>query len=229
MSKTFLLVGASSAMSVETARLLTQGNHTVIGISRQAIHEPYSQVHNVIDYNFGSLPNLTDPIDGLVYFPGSIRLKPFTRISKEEFLEDYTINVLGAINVLQQYLPLLKKTTSPSVVLISSVAAKTGMPFHTSIASAKAAIEGLSISLAAELAPQVRVNCIAPSLVNTPLAEKFLSTDEKQEAMKKRNPSHKIGSSKELAQLISFLLSDHSSYINGQIISIDGGHSSLRV
>ena len=229
MKKNFLLAGASSAMAKETALLLAKDNHHTLGISRKEISGVYSEFHSVNNYDSSSLPELKLSLHGLVYFPGSIRLKPFHRITKDEFLEDYQINVLGAIQVLQKYLPLLKQNEKASVVLISSVAAKTGMPFHASIASAKAAIEGLSMSLAAEFAPNIRVNCIAPSLVETPLAEKFLGSEEKKEAMKKRNPSGMVGDCKEMGSLIHFLLNENSSYINGQIIPIDGGHSTLRV
>jgi NAD(P)-dependent dehydrogenase (short-subunit alcohol dehydrogenase family) len=150
-------------------------------------------------------------------------LKPFNRISKEEFYQDFEVNVWGAINVVQKYLPLLKKSSSASVVFISSVAAQTGMTFHSSIAIAKAGLEGLTRSLAAEFAPTIRFNCIAPSLVNTPLSEKFINTPEKTEAIKNKNPLKKIGSPEEIAEAIMFLLSNQSSWITGQVLAVDGG------
>jgi NAD(P)-dependent dehydrogenase (short-subunit alcohol dehydrogenase family) len=182
----------------------------------------------VNEYNTDELPEINGPIDGLVYFPGTINLKPFHRYKHEEVMNDLTVNVLGAFQSVQKYLPNLKQGTNSSVVLFSSVAATTGMTFHTSIALAKGAIEGLTRSLAAEFAPTIRVNAIAPSLTNTPLGEKFLSTPEKMEASAQRNPMKKVGTSEDLSNSIEFLLSEKSAWITGQVLHVDGGMGTLR-
>jgi NAD(P)-dependent dehydrogenase (short-subunit alcohol dehydrogenase family) len=136
---------------------------------------------------------------------------------------------MGAVEVLQTYLPNLKKGQHPSVVLLSSVAAQTGLPFHASISMAKAAIEGLTMALAAEWAPSIRVNAVAPSLTDSPLSERFLSTPEKTEAAKNRNPMKKVGSPQEIAEAICFLLNDSSSWMTGQVLTTDGGYGKLRL
>lgn len=201
--------------------------HRVIGISRNEING-YSERWMVNEYTSDELPEINGPIDGLVYFPGTINLKPFHRYKHEEVMNDLTVNVLGAFQSVQKYLPNLKQGTNSSVVLFSSVAATTGMTFHTSIALAKGAIEGLTRSLAAEFAPTIRVNAIAPSLTNTPLGEKFLSTPEKMEASAQRNPMKKVGTSEDLSNSIEFLLSEKSAWITGQVLHVDGGMGTLR-
>jgi NAD(P)-dependent dehydrogenase (short-subunit alcohol dehydrogenase family) len=218
-----LLAGASSAIAQTTAIELNSNGHQVKLISTKEINLSTLESYLVNSYSDDNLPTIDEPIDGLVYFPGTINLKPFNRISKEEFYQDFEVNVWGAINVVQKYLPLLKKSSSASVVFISSVAAQTGMTFHSSIAIAKAGLEGLTRSLAAEFAPTIRFNCIAPSLVNTPLSEKFINTPEKTEAIKNKNPLKKIGSPEEIAEAIMFLLSNQSSWITGQVLAVDGG------
>ena len=156
-------------------------------------------------------------------------MKPFKSLSEEQFSEDFAINCLGAVKSIKASLNGLKKSEShPGIVLFSTVAVSQGMPFHASIAMAKGAIEGLTKSLAAEYAPTIRVNCVAPSLVNTPLAEKFVSTPEKIESMQKRNPMQKVGDAIDIANIIKFLLSNESSWITGQIVAVDGGMSTLK-
>jgi 3-oxoacyl-[acyl-carrier protein] reductase len=173
------------------------------------------------------LVDLPDVLDGVVYCPGSITLKPFARLSADDFMNDWQLNFFGAVKVLQLVQQRLKKSPAPSVVLFSSVAAGLGMPFHASIASAKAAVEGLTKSLAAEWAPHIRVNAIAPSLTNTPLAEKFFSSDEKIEAASKKNPLQKLGKPEDLAALACFLLSEKASWITGQVMQVDGGMANI--
>jgi NAD(P)-dependent dehydrogenase (short-subunit alcohol dehydrogenase family) len=225
--RTYLFIGASSAMAQTACDALIGLGHRVIGISRNEING-YSERWMVNEYNTDELPEINGPIDGLVYFPGTINLKPFHRYKHEEVMNDLTVNVLGAFQSVQKYLPNLKQGTNSSVVLFSSVAATTGMTFHTSIALAKGAIEGLTRSLAAEFAPTIRVNAIAPSLTNTPLGEKFLSTPEKMEASAQRNPMKKVGTSEDLSHSIEFLLSEKSAWITGQILHVDGGMGTLR-
>lgn len=171
---------------------------------------------------------LPETLHGLVYFPGTITLKPFHRLSDEDFLRDFQINLLGAVRLLRLALPALKKAESASVVFFSTVAVRTGLPYHASIAAAKGAVEGLSRSLAAELAPRIRVNCIAPSLTDTPLAESLLNSGEKREAAGKRHPLHRIGDPAENARLIAFLLGEDSGFMTGQVLRPDGGLSVLR-
>jgi NAD(P)-dependent dehydrogenase (short-subunit alcohol dehydrogenase family) len=214
-------------MAQTACEILTGQGHRVIGISRNEI-DGYSERFMVNEYTTEELPEITDSLDGLVYFPGTINLKPFHRYKHEEVMNDLNVNVLGAFQSIQKYLPNLKQGTNPSIVLFSSVAASTGMTFHSSISMAKGAIEGLTRSLAAEFAPTIRVNAIAPSLTNTPLGEKFLSTPEKMEASAQRNPLKKVGTTTDLSNSIEFLLSEKSAWITGQILHVDGGMGSLR-
>lgn len=171
---------------------------------------------------------LPDVLDGLVYCPGSIRLQPFSKISEEAFLEDFNLNAMGAVRVLQASLPALMKPTSASVVLFSTVAVSIGMPMHASVAAAKGAVEGLTRSLAAEWAPKVRVNAIAPSLIDTPLASGLLRTDKEQTAAAMRHPSERIGNASEVAALAQYLLSDNAVLLSGQIFPVDGGITKTR-
>ena len=172
---------------------------------------------------------LPQQLHGLVYSVGSINLKPFTRLTAEDFLNDFQLNALGAMRMIQQAIKPIKNTAGSSIVLISSVAARTGMPYHVSIAAAKGAVEGMALSLAAELAAQqIRVNVVAPSLTDTPLAQNLLSTPEKREASAKRHPLGKIGRPENISQLIAFLLSEDSNWMTGQIIGIDGGLGNLK-
>ena len=226
--RTYLFIGASSAMAQTACDRLTGQGHRVIGISRNEI-EGYSERWMVNEYNTEELPEVHEHLDGLVYFPGTINLKPFHRYKHEEVMNDLNVNVIGAFQSVQKYLPNLKQGTNPSVVLFSSVAATTGMTFHSSIAMAKGAIEGLTRSLAAEFAPTIRVNAIAPSLTNTTLSEKFLSTPEKMEASAQRNPMKKVGTTEDLSNSIEFLLSEKSAWVTGQILHVDGGMGALRV
>ncbi len=227
MSKTFLFAGASSAIAQAVLTQL-QGDK-IIGLSTKSAISPQYDVHyQVADYSKASLPEIEEPIDGLVYFPGSINLRPFNRISESDFLEEYKLNALGAVSVIQQYLSNLKKSPYASIVLISTVAAKQGMPFHASISMAKSAIEGLTLALAAEFAPTIRVNAVAPALTQTPLADKLLNTPEKLEASEKRHPLKRIGQPSDIANAIHFLLSEKSTWVTGQILNIDGGMSTIK-
>src|SRR3954467_1711921 len=156
--KNYLFAGASSGIAKATIEIIDTSVINVIGLSRQKTSDvDFDQYHQVKSYLSEDLPDITDPLDGLVYFPGTITLKPFSKITAQEVLADFQINVLGAFSVIQKYLPNLKRSESASIVLISSVAATTGMPYHASIATAKAALEGLARSLSAELAPLIRV------------------------------------------------------------------------
>ncbi|MBC8033171.1 MAG: SDR family oxidoreductase [Chitinophagaceae bacterium] len=231
--KNILVVGGSSGTGKAVIHLLASRNATIYNASRSRGDDwPEGVNHLTLDVMEDVTPlasYLPESLHGVVYCVGSINLKPFTRLSPEDFLRDYRLNVVGAASVIQQALKPLQNAGTGSVVLISTVAAKAGMSYHASIAAAKRGLEGLALSLAAELAPkQIRVNVIAPSLTDTPLAGSLLSTPEKREASAKRHPLGRFGTVNDLAQATAFLLSEDSSWITGQIIGIDGGLGSLR-
>lgn len=228
-TKNFLIIGGNSGIGSEVVKIIQTSGHRAITASRNANEN--SSSHIQFDaLNDTILPEqLPEQLHGLVYCPGSINLKPIGRLTDEDFKQEFEINVLGFVRVLRTILPLLKKSETASIVLYSTVAVQTGMPFHASVAASKGAVEGLTRSLAAELAPRIRVNCIAPSLVNTPLATRLLATEDKKKSADERHPLKRIGEAKDIAQLSYFLLSDASSWISGQIIHADGGMSSLRV
>lgn len=228
--KNYVVIGASSGIGKAVAAQLNVQGHQVIGTFLTGNHsDDQSSLHHIdvrdeaSDFSF-----LPEVIDGLVYCPGSINLKPFHRIKPSQFVEDYELQVVGAIKTIQAALPRLKKSEHPAIVLFSTVAVQTGFTFHTQVAASKGAIEGLVRSLAAELAPTIRVNGIAPSLTDTPLAAKLLSTDEKKDVNAKRHPLQKIGTPETLANAVNFLLSPASEWITGQILAVDGGMSSIR-
>jgi NAD(P)-dependent dehydrogenase (short-subunit alcohol dehydrogenase family) len=174
------------------------------------------------------LPSIDEPLHGLVYCPGSINLKPFARIKPEEFRADFELNLVGAVNCLQHYLRNLQAADSASVVLFSTVAVQTGFSFHATVSASKGAIEGLTRALAAEWAPKIRVNAIAPSLTDTPLAENLLREDSKKQAAAARHPLKRLGEPADLAQMALFLLSENASWITGQVLHVDGGISAIK-
>lgn len=228
-----LIVGTSSGIGAALAKQLIADGHNVFGTfnkTTSAGSDGFAKMHplNVLDENldFSFLP---DALDGLVYCPGAVNLKPFSRIKPEDFVSDYQLQLVGAVKVIQTCLPKLKNSSHASVVLFSTVAAQTGFNFHSLVASSKGAVEGLTKALAAEFAPKIRVNCIAPSITDTPLASSLLNTDEKKEANAQRHPLKKIGKPEDLANLAAFLLSEKSSWITGQVLHADGGMSTLKV
>ena len=227
----FLLVGASSGIGLALARKLIQQNALVTTASRTEAENLPVANHITWDVTEGDLDLslLPDVLDGLVYAPGTINLKPLKGLKESDFRHDFEVNVMGAVKAIKAALPRLKKAETPSIVLFSTVAVGLGMSYHSSVAAAKGAVEGLCKSLAAEFAPKIRVNCIAPSLTDTPLAKKLLATPERVEASNARHPLKRVGTAEEIAELAAFLLSPKSSWVTGQIIGIDGGMSTLKV
>lgn len=231
MKKNILLIGGSTGIGRKLAEKLAE-KHNVFIASRNAADLGESGIKHlkfdVLKDDISEL-ELPDKIGGLAYFPGSINLKPFKMLSPQAFEEDMNLNFFGMIRVIQALLPKLKAAENSSLVFFSTVAVKLGMPFHTSVAAAKGAVEGFAKSLAAEYAPSLRVNVIAPSLTDTPMAEKLLSSEEKREKMGKRHPLKRVGETNEIAQMAAFLLEDDSSWITGQIFGVDGGLSTLNL
>ncbi|GGX15935.1 SDR family NAD(P)-dependent oxidoreductase [Aquimarina muelleri] len=231
MKKNILLIGGSHGIGFEIA-LKLYSEHTIFIASRtsenlgnlEVTHIPYDTSKDEIDVSL-----LPERIDGFVYCPGSINLKPFKRLELKDFEEDMQINFMFLVKIIHALLPKLKKSKQASLIFFSTVAVKIGMPFHTSIAAAKGAIEGFAKALAAEYAPLFRVNVIAPSLTDTPLAKKLLNNEKKQEIMDSRHPMKRIGQAADIANIARFLLSDDSSWITGQVIGVDGGLSTLNV
>lgn len=168
-------------------------------------------------------------IDGLAYFVGTINLKPLGRIGADEALDDFRVNALGAMLAVKAALPALKRSPAASVLLVSSIAARQGFAAHASVGMAKAAVEGLTLSLAAELAPRIRVNCIAPSLVRTPLASPLTQSESMAAAIAQLHPLPRLGEAEDVASLAAFLLSGEAAWMTGQVVGVDGGRSTLRV
>ena len=226
--KTILVVGGSKGIGREVVNKLIP-NNKVVSISREESdlsHENLTQVQT--DAVKGDLPDLEE-VDGLVYCPGTINLKPFSRLTDDDFRSDFDINVMGAVRVLQRYEKVLKKSDQGSVVLFSTVAADMGMTFHSSVAVSKAGVEGLTKSLAAEWVPRIRVNAIAPTITDTSLAEKILRNDAMRDKMKERHPLKRILDPSEVAELCVYLLSDGSASITGQVLKLDAGMLSVKV
>jgi len=227
-SKVFLVGGNTGIGKATIARLQQAGAAVSVGARDCSEITVPSQTFDATDKD--AQLDLPESLDALIYCPGTILLKPFDRLSSEDFTHDMEVNYFAAVRVILQALSALKKSSSgnASITLFSSVAATTGMPFHASIASAKAAVEGLTRSLAAELSPRIRVNAVAPSLTDTPLASQLLSSDESREAAAKRHPLDRIGDPEQVADLVTFLTSDSAKFITGQVIGIDGGLSTIR-
>lgn len=227
MRKTFVVVGASSGIGHAIATTLLRQGNRVITISRNT-PDLTGNEHIQADVIGTDLENVPAPenINGLVYAPGSINLKPFRGLKPSDFQSDFNVNVLGAVNVLQWAQKSF--AADASVVLFSTVAVSQGMPFHASVAAAKGAVEGLVRSLAAEWAPKVRVNAVAPSLTDTPLAERLLNNEAKREGAAKRHPLQRFGAAQDVANAALFLLGDESLWMSGQVLGVDGGISTLR-
>lgn len=230
-NKNILIVGASSGIGLSLAQKLQKKGANLILASRNKpdLSGDFQYIKlDVLDMK-DELKELPDTLHGLAYCPGSINLKPFQSIKENDYINDFRLNTVGAAMVIQQSLKALKNAKGASIVLFSTVAANTGLSFHASIASAKGALQGFGLSLAAELAAkQIRVNLIAPSLTDTPLAENLLSNEDKKEASNKRHPIGRYGKAEDISNAASFLLDSENSWITGQILGVDGGMEKIR-
>jgi 3-oxoacyl-[acyl-carrier protein] reductase len=227
--KNILLIGGSTGIGYELSQKLKEDNNLFIATrDKEKFNDPNIKTHELdLDKEFET-DWLPDHLDGFVYLPGTINLRPFKGLKPSVFLDDFNINVMGCVKILQKVLPKIQAAENPSIVMFSTVAVKMGMPFHSSVSSSKGAIEGLTRSLAAEFAPKIRVNAIAPSMLDTPLAEKFLNSETKLENLRNRHPMKEIGSPEDISEVVKFLLEDNSKWMTGQIIPFDGGMSSVK-
>ena len=229
--KNILVIGHSSGIGKALSQLLATNNrvygtyhsHPIDFDSATISSHPLNVLDEQPDFSF-----LPETLDGLVYCPGAIALKPFARLSEADFIKDFQLQVGGAIKCIQAALPLLKKGNNSSIVLFSTVAVKMGFNYHSMVSASKGAIEGLTKALAAEFAPTIRVNCIAPSITNTALAASLLNSEEKIAANAQRHPLKKIGQPEDIAALAAYLLANQSGWMTGQILHLDGGISSIK-
>lgn len=227
--KNYLIVGGSSGIGKATVDLLSSAGKRVFATfnsTSDSVDSGNVTYHhlNVLEDNL-SFDYISDNLDGVVYCPGAINLKPFRTLKPQKFIDDYNLQVLGFVKVVQALLP--KLNTGASIVCYSTVAVQTGFNYHSLVGASKGAIEGLVTSLAAEFAPKFRVNAIAPSLVNTPMAGTLLNTEEKIKMNGERHPLKRIGTPEDIAKMTTFLLSDDSSWMTGQVLHIDGGKSTI--
>jgi NAD(P)-dependent dehydrogenase (short-subunit alcohol dehydrogenase family) len=228
----YLIVGASSGIGKSLAIKLKEDGNLVYGTYNT--HKPDDELTGIefIPYDVKSCSAIDfdfDVLDGFAYCVGAINLKPFARTSKNDFLEDYQLQVLGAVDVFKQFQQALSKSNQASVVFFSTVAVGNGFPYHSVVSSSKGAIEGLTRALSAEFCPKIRVNCIAPSLTKTPLASKLLSSEEKIEQNAQKHPLKFLAEPEDIASCASFLLSEDSRWITGQVLNIDGGISRIKI
>lgn len=229
MKRNILLIGGSYGIGLEMAKKLSKDNQVYVA-SRSS--EELSGL-DVTHISFDALTEdisekaIPEKLDGFVYCPGSINLKPFKTMGVDTIQNDLEINFIALAKTVKSIINRMNEGSS--MVFFSTVAVGTGMPFHTSVSAAKGAIEGFARALAAEYAPKVRVNVIAPSLVDTPLSERLLSNDKKKEMMAERHPMKRVGNAADIANMATFLLDSDNSWITGQVIGVDGGMSSLNV
>lgn len=231
----YLVVGGSSGIGQSLVTSLLEEGHKVYAtfnrhlISDSNAHLTTIQLDVTKDDVSAKLNDLPEHFDGIAYCPGLIDLKPFSKVTKASIIEDLDVQVVGAVKVIQAMLPRLKKVKKSAILLYSTVAVQRGFTFHTQVSISKGAIEGLVRSLSAELAPSIRVNAIAPSITDTPLASNLLSSDIKKEGSKQRHPLREIGDPAQIAEISKLLLSKKSSWMTGQIIAVDGGISSVQL
>lgn len=232
MRKKIVLIGGNSGIGLSLINKLNKDGNEIVATYNKSKPDDMEGLrfykHDVTsnDSDFDFLPEI---IDALVYLPGSINLKPFGRVKNEDFINDYKLQFLGAVNIIQASIKKLRKSKNASVVLFSTVAVQHGLKYHSIVSSSKAAVEGLTRSLAAEFAPKIRFNCIAPSLTDTPLAENLLKTEKQRETNDKLHPLQRIGKANDIANMAEFLISEKSEWISGQVLAVDGGKSSLLI
>ncbi len=231
-TKNYVVVGGSHGIGLGIVNELLDRDACVTVVSRTSgqLSRSPRLTHFVADVTADPInpEQLPDVVDGMAYCPGTINLGPVRGLKLDSMQSDFQLNVLGAIKCLQAALPAMKSAESSAMVMFSTIAVAQGLPLHASVAASKGAIEALTRTLAAELAPKIRVNCVAPALTDTPLAERLLSTDEKRTSMASRYPLKRIGKVDDIASVAAFLLSDTASWITGQVIGVDGGMSTLR-
>lgn len=227
--KNILLIGGSHGIGQSIVKEIQETHHIYVasrtdeGLSHENVtHIAFDAVKDALD-----MSKLPEKLDGFVYCPGTINLKPFKMMSLDTIKEDMELNFFAMVKVVKEIIS--KMNEGSSMVFFSTIAVGTGMPFHTSVAAAKGAIEGFAKSMAAEYAPKIRVNIIAPSLVDTPLASRLLNNDKKRESMDERHPLKRVGTAADIAHSAVFLLSDKSTWITGQIVGVDGGLSTLNI
>lgn len=240
MSKTYLILGGTGGVGEALARKLAgEGAKVHIGARDAAAGEALAaeiggSFSKLDAEDAGSVAACVAQagakLDGLVWAIGSINLKPLTRLTDADFLKDFTLNALGAAQAIRAALPALKASDgTASAVLFSTVAVAQGFPAHASVAMAKGAVEGLTRALAAELAPKIRVNAIAPSLTRTKMAQALTQNEQMAQAIAQLHPLQRLGTAQDIASAAAFLLGDEAGWITGQILGVDGGRSSLRV
>ncbi len=232
--KTYLLIGGTSGIGKELREKLLSQEAEVYLLSRSA--EELDAQENLFTKNFDVLNDefpiefLPETLNGMAYLPGSINLNAFKQFKDEDYIQDYKLNVLGAVNCVKACHTALRKADTPgSVVFFSSTIVQTGMPFHAIVAASKGALEGLTRNLAAEFAPKIRVNAIAPSLTDTPLASRITSNEKTLKNSIEKHPLKRIGHAQDIAHAAAFLLGDESAWITGQILKVDGGISSIKL
>lgn len=226
--KNIVVIGGSKGIGKAIVESQME-QHKVHVISRSTPETTSNNItHHACDVLTDELPDI-EAVDTLIYCPGSINLKPIARLKIDDFKDDYEINVIGAVKAIQKYLPALKNGNHPNILLFSTVATQLGMPFHASIAAAKSAVEGLTKTLAAEFAPSIRVNAIAPTVTNTDLASKLLRNDKMIENITDRHPLKKFLEPQEVADMAAFIISDKALSTSGQIFTIDCGIVSVKL
>ena len=229
----YLIIGASSGIGKALALQLANAGNNVFGtFNKNEIQSDHPNIKynnlNVLDENC-SFEFLPETLTGVIYCPGSINLRPFERIRPNDFINDFNLQVVGAIKVIQSVISKLKNSENAAIVFFSTVAVQSGLPYHSQVSASKGAVEGLTKALAAEYAPKIRVNCIAPSLTDTPLAAVLLNSEQKKEANAQRHPLKRIGTAYDIANIVTFILTEKASWITGQILHVDGGISTLKI
>ena len=233
----FLVAGGSHGIGFEiTRRLVAEGNHVTVlsrtegelGSLAPSVADKVTHIVFDVTSDDATSFSLPDSLSGFAYCPGSINLTPVKMTKPETMRADFELNVVGAVRLMQHALPAMKSAEHSSVVLFSTVAVGRGIAMHTPVAAAKGAVEGIARTWAAEFAPIIRVNCIAPALTDTPLSERLLANENRRKSMAEMYPLGRIGLAEDIASVAMFLLSDQSSWMTGQVIGVDGGLSHVQ-